>query len=342
MFYQTGKLAIGVVAASVLAACGGGGGGSATATPGSAGSSANLAALSASNQTVASQDVASTSFSLFSSSQVALGAASTSDSALYAAAFAHLDRLPTYLNDARANATATGAVQSASYSCTSGGSFTVSVSDADTSGTVSAGDSVGINFVSCNDGSGALTGSLSFRVNTLTGTYGAVPSSLSVTMSFGNLSAASLSYSASLNGNITVSGAKTGVNALSQSISTTSLVASATYAGVTRTRSLTNYSATETRTPDASYTYLSRYSLTGTLTSSGFAGTQAVTFSTPAVLIRRAADYAPYTGVVMIGGANNSAIRMTALSAAQVQVDLDANGDGTYETSSVVNWNTLL
>jgi hypothetical protein len=302
----------------------------------------SLAALNASNQTVASQDVASTTFALFSTSQVAIGAVSSSDSALYSGAFAQLDRLPTYLADARANATATAAVQSASYSCTSGGSFLVSVTDADNSGTVSTGDLFAINFVNCNEGSGAVSGSLSFRIDSLSGTYGTSPYNVAVTMTFGNLGVSTTAYSGAINGAITVSGARTGANAFTQSIATTSLSVTATYGGLSRSRALTNFNATQTRVPDATYTYLTRYSLTGTLTSSGFAGTQAVTFSTPTTFIGRYLDAAPYTGVLLIKGANNSGLSMTALSTTQVQLDLDANGDGIYENSSVVNWNTLL
>jgi hypothetical protein len=87
---------------------------------------------------------------------------------------------------------------------------------------------------------------------------------------------------------------------------------------------------------------LSRYSIAGTLSSSGFSGTQAVSFSTPTTLIRRGTDVYPYTGVLQIGGANNSALRLTVISNSQVREDLDANGDGTYESTTAVNWNTLL
>jgi hypothetical protein len=343
MIYRFGKLSIGLVVAAGLAACGGGGGGSSTAAsaPNNT-SSASLAALSSSNQTVASQDVASTAFSLFSTSQVALGAVSSSDSALYSSAFSHMDQLATYLADARANAMATGSVQSASYSCPSGGSFSVSVTDADNSGTVSTGDLFAINFVNCNEGSGAVSGSLSFRIDSLNGTYGTSPYNVSVTMTFGNLGVSATAYTGAINGSITVSGARTGAAAFTQSITTTSLSVTATYGGLTRSRALTNFNATQTRVPDATYTYLSSYSLAGTLTSSGFAGTQAVTFSTPTIFVTRAADFAPYTGVLLIKGANNSALRMTALNTSQVQLDLDANGDGVYEASNVVNWNTLL
>ena len=339
------NVALGLCIAINLAACGGGGGGSSTASNTPAGGTippASLAALSTSNQTVASQDVASTAIGLFSTSQYALGAVGSNEYSLYNTAFTHLNQLAVYMADAQANATATGAVQSVSRNCSYGGSFTASATDADNSQTVSTGDSIGINFSSCNEGSGAVTGALSFHIDSLNGTYGSSPSNVSVTMTFGNLGVNAAAYSGAINGSITVAGARTGTNALSQTLSTNSLSVSATYGNVTRSRTLTGYSATETRTPDATYTYLSRYSVAGTLTSTGFAGTKAVSFSTPTMFIRRATEAYPYSGALLMSGASNTALRMTALSNAVVQLDLDANGDGTYESTSTVGWNTLL
>jgi hypothetical protein len=326
------------LAMGLLAGCGGGGGGGGTNPI----NTVSTAALTPSNQAVAAQDVASTAFSLFDSSAMVLGAVSTNESTLYAEAFSHLDRLPSYMKDAVSNATAIGASASQTYSCPSGGNFLASVTDSDNSQTLSAGDSVSISFNNCVSTSGTFTGSLGFRFDSLSGTYGTPPYTMGVTMTFGSFGVNSATYSASILGSITVTGSKSGANAFTQSISTTSLSTNATYGSVTRSRALTNFSASETRSADATYTYLSNFNLAGTLTSSGFTGTQAVSFSTPTTIVRRGTDIYPYTGVLLISGANKSALRLTAISNSQVQEDLDANGDGTYENSTTVNWNTLL
>jgi hypothetical protein len=230
-----------------------------------------------------------------------------------------------------------------SYNCPNGGNFVVGATDSDNSGTVSTGDSVSLTFNSCATSSGTLTGSLSFHIDSLSGgAYGAYGANLSVTMIFGNLGLIASAYSETILGSITIAGSKSGANDFTQSISTTSLSDSATYGSVTRSRALTSFTASETRSADATYTYLSNYTLTGTLTSSGFTGTQAVSFSTPTTIVRRGTDIYPYTGVLLISGSSHSALRLTAISNSQVQEDLDANGDGTYESSMTVNWNTLL
>jgi hypothetical protein len=161
-------------------------------------------------------------------------------------------------------------------------------------------------------------------------------------MNFGNLGMIATAYSGSLTGSITIAGSKSGANDFTQSITTTSLSANATYGSVTRSRALTSFTATETRSADATYTYLSNYNVAGRLTSSGFTGTQAVSFSTPTAIVRRGTDIYPYTGVLLISGSSNSALRLTVLNNSQVQEDLDADGNGIYENSTTVNWNTLL
>jgi len=50
----------------------------------------------------------------------------------------------------------------------------------------------------------------------------------------------------------------------------------------------------------------------------------------------------PDSGQVLISGAANSRIRLSALSAVLTKIDLDANGDGSFETSATLKWTDLL
>ena len=68
-----------------------------------------------------------------------------------------------------------------------------------------------------------------------------------------------------------------------------------------------------------------------------------VRLTTPSnALIRQLAtqDY-PYTGVLRVQGMS-SALQMTVLSASQVQLDLDADGNGTFDSTTTVLWDWLL
>lgn len=80
--------------------------------------------------------------------------------------------------------------------------------------------------------------------------------------------------------------------------------------------------------------------LAGSFTASSLGGR--VTIATPVPLIQGPADVYPNTGQVRITGAAGSALLATVLSATQVQLQLDANGDGTYESTTSVAWSTLV
>ena len=49
----------------------------------------------------------------------------------------------------------------------------------------------------------------------------------------------------------------------------------------------------------------------------------------------------PHVGVLEATGTKGSKLVMTTLSNTQVQLDLDADGNGTYENTTTVAWNTL-
>jgi len=57
-------------------------------------------------------------------------------------------------------------------------------------------------------------------------------------------------------------------------------------------------------------------------------------------------DQHPHAGVVVATGMNNSKVRVTVLgsdptAADQVKIEVDADGNGTYESSTLYSWSTL-
>ena len=344
----------------VLVACGGGRGGGSTpttvtsATPTAttptvttpvtttpASSTAAVVALSSTNQSTVAQESSSSAFLLLSSAQLVTGAQAADETALVGFARSQIDKLPRYLTDAKADSTLTGAVPSKTYACSYGGTLTTNVSSASTSSVISTGDVVSVTGNNCKEWAGTINGTLTLSVGSVSGTYGVAPYSWTITMTFNNFAVASTQYTASMNGSMTVSDSNKGVNSNSQTISTPLVEVSATYAGVSRTRTLSAFSATSTTVPDATYVYLRSDTVSGVVSSSALAS-QSVTFSTPTTIVRRGTDAYPSSGVFLITGANNSQLKLTAVSATQVRQDLDANGDGTFESTSTVAWNSLL
>jgi hypothetical protein len=321
--------------AGLMVACSGGGGDGGSVSP-----MATLG-IDSSNQGVVAQEAVSTAFLPLFGAQTLTGAKTADESVLFAYARAQMGKLPAYIASASENVVLTGAVISRTLPCSSGGTLALQVTDIDNNGDLSTGDSVTLSGNNCMEPEGTINGNLGFVVDSLTGgSFGSSSYSARMTMAFAGFSIASSQFTGDIAGGLTMSISVNGVNTESGTLSTPSLSVSGTYAGVKRSRNLTNYSATIGRVPSSTYSYLTSYTASGTLTSSALAS-QVISFSTTTPLVSRSNDQYPSGGVLEITGGGNSRLRMTALSNTQVKQELDANGDGTYESSSTVNWDTL-
>src|SRR6267378_4245090 len=81
-----------------------------------------------------------------------------------------------------------------------------------------------------------------------------------------------------------------------------------------------------------------------TVSSTALNGSVAVITSTPLQMLTSARH--PYTGVVVATGKNNSKVRLIVLGSdptapGQVQIEVDADGDNTYESTTLYSWSTL-
>jgi hypothetical protein len=79
--------------------------------------------------------------------------------------------------------------------------------------------------------------------------------------------------------------------------------------------------------------------LNGSFTASSIGGRVVVATVLP--LRQLGTDADPSSGQVVVTGASGTHLRVTALSADSVQLELDANGDGTYERSGVFAWDSI-
>jgi len=335
------KLTTAILSTTFLAACGGGGGGgSGSSEPVTA-----TAALTSTNQDIAAQETFSTALMPMefaqSFAQALTGSQTTDESALFKFAFAQKKKLPTYLLNASKNSTLIGAVETYTELCQYGGTLTISASFANANGEASVGDSVTITGNNCGEVDGTINGALGMSISSLSGNLYADYYNAGIAFSFNNLSIATTQYVFRANGLLAMEITANGYNNWKETFSTPSLSVSGTYAGETRTRTLSGFQATATRTPGVSYPYITSYSLNGAVTSSALSS-QTVTFSTTTPFIELPNDVYPSSGVLVITGAANAQLRLTAINSSQVRQELDANGDGTFEESKTVNWYSLL
>jgi len=326
-----------LVAAStlaLLAACGGGGSDAPTPTG---------VKISSANQTSAARAGVNTGLSV-AMAQGALG----SGAAVAPAAAGRAHALASLVRQAvdgatRKSAASLGAhpavLSSASMNCAVGGTVSSSFDDKDGNLMVSAGDVISATFSQCrNSTTNTVNGAVVITIAANPVVTGST-SQLSVNAQFQALAIVDDGSSYTVNGSVAVAETDNDV--------TTNTVVTVGTGGLSLATAFTGYNdditlgagltVTSALADDGSF---GSVSVAGTVTSSLLGGP--VTIATPVALSGPGADAYPSTGQMLITGASGSKVRLTVLDNTQVKLELDADGDGTFESSSTVAWSTLV
>lgn len=329
-------LSISVAIGIALAACGGGGGGGGGGTPAPAPSPV---ALDSTNYTVAASEAVSSSLFVLDAPSLALGV-EASDA--YAGIRFGLAKVPSLGKWFTAAPVAVGVVESQTMNCPVQGTITMTVSDADNNGVLSVGDSFSITATNCiEDSTSAINGAITFSVETLTGDLASNYYNASLKLSYNNLKVTSAGSSVTANGDIVLSASSSGLYAESQSIKATSLTVSATYGSATYSRTLSNFDASLALASNSPIsTFKTTSTVSGTVASSALEN-KSVTIATGVPFVRLSTDAYASTGQATLTGSTAAKARLTAQNATTVLIELDANGDGTYETSVTKSWAEL-
>jgi hypothetical protein len=356
---QTTFCLAGVAAALSLAGCGSGGNDSAPATP------APTVALTAGNQDAAARAAANAALG---SAEIAdLAPASAGASAIASAAKPHAlsvsRSLPQLLLGltremvidravAKAAAMATGgavraqALISATENCAVSGTVTLSLDDRDNNNAVSAGDVVSITFAQCRPSATELVdGGISATYTIVSQTGSLASATASVTYS--QLTATSGDQSFSINGGFSFNfSVLNSVSTAQLAIGGSGLTASVATPGYSDTITLgAGYNVTATYDsaalpPGSSIAGLATLTVNGAITAASIGGT--IVISTPITFRRYAIDPHPREGQLQVRGVNNGLLVVTVLSTTTVRLQLDANGDGTFEATRDVAWDDLV
>jgi len=210
-------------------------------------------------------------------------------------------------------------------SCTVSGSVTVDASADGTSATIS--------FNACSDIAGeTISGSASVTGATAASDGSSFSATFSIDVTFTETGIAPLRV--------------VGGFSINETCDTTTFDCSGTFTGTslgaaqgTETWFITNFTITEVELA-GTITITVNY----TVSSTALNGSVTVITSTPLQMLTSAQH--PYTGVVIITGTGNSKVRVTVLgsdptAADQVQIEVDANGDDTYEGNTLHSWSEL-
>lgn len=319
---------------ALLVGCGGGGGGGGTVSP-----TASPVAITASNyQAVAQKSVAATTYLMDSTSFVTGAEMAPRGQVLIAFTRAQIRRLPGWF--ATAPRLVTGAVTTESKDCSGGGTVTVTSNDLNGNLVVDAGDSATLLATDCVEFGVTINGTIGVDVRTLTGSLESDNFSASIVMTLSSLRAVSDAGSVTGNGSISLAMVGNGVNSGSVDMTIDGLTMAGQVGGVTDTLTLQGWRITSTLTPLGNGSSTST-TVEGTFISDAL-GPGSVTVATKAPFVQADSDVNPVSGRFIATGANGSKIRLTAQNATSVLLELDADGDNAYETSTTEFWSALI
>ncbi len=307
--------------AAVLAACGGGGS-SPTSTPAPA---ETRLALSAANQQAAAR-VAMTAID-FSLGAADMGSGRRS-------ALASLTR-----RQALAVRPLAVVGPDATVPCPKGGSIVISLEDANRNGSLDQGDTLSTELRACNSDEGLISGKLVASVREFSSSQ--FSTRVVMALDVQNLSTQLANGDQQTgNGSFMVTLQDTGTGVSTVLVEAPRFELSGRRAGQTYS---TQVSQLRVQTQDEANRVPQQTLLNASATqiqSSEFGGLS-VSLQTDPDFSILAGDIYPSSGAALVQGAGGSRIRLVALNAQQVRVDLDANGDGSYESNATYNWPLL-
>jgi hypothetical protein len=221
----------------------------------------------------------------------------------------------------------------------SSGSVRVSIVDADNDSDLSLGDTMTLTFNQCADLGGTATGAISITVTSLSVVSNLL--SFGGSMSMQQFTVTDGTRSATLNGAVAMGFAQTSATVVRVTMNVGSAGFNAVVSGGGSSDTISyepGFAVSDTAT-DLNGTGSSTLTVSGTFSATSLGGR--VTLETPVALQQLSTEDFPHAGALRAVG-NASALRMTALSASTLRVELDANLDGSYEASRDVAWTTLL
>jgi hypothetical protein len=335
--------AFALVSTLILAACGGGGGGGGTAGVPSGPQAVVITQTNAKPVSAnALQSVRNTS-ATDSATGLPIGVQVTTGSAM-PATFGAIAAAARWAGTSALGARLPTAVQvSETDNCPLGGTLTISGNVASGAGLV-AGDTLTISMSSCRLSDGNVTvvmnGQMSIRI--VSGTIAGVPFHVVMAVTTTNLSVQAGGNTVVSNGDVLLDW-----NATSTSdtlVATgTSMTSRETIGGVTRTNTMRNYAQTLTTNGTAESATLSATIETDSTRLAASGGTYTVTTPTPVVWDDLTGIVA--SGAIKVVGANGSQLLVTFTGGGNATIQVDANGDNTFEitiTTTVTELSGLL
>ncbi|MGI9286114.1 MAG: hypothetical protein ACR2P1_12055 [Pseudomonadales bacterium] len=241
-----------------------------------------------------------------------------------------ISRLPELSGQFTGNMVSAVTIAATTVDCESGGTLTVSGEVADTQ-VVTAGDTLTIDLNNCADISGQLNGQLSVRFNSISGDQLGEILNFNVLLTMVDFSVTQSGVTSSGNGDMTLA---------FSSLSDTEIEASLTGNSLTLTEgvatsTLSDFSIVETLDEA---TGASSTDSSGTLQSTEIGGSLSFETTVP---FQSVGDEYPFAGTLAITGADGSSLQFVTIDSVNVRLDVDADGDSSFEESVATTWAAL-
>lgn len=320
-----------------LSACGGGGGDS-----GGGGVAPPLSTpltLTPANYTTAAQESLASAFFVGQAGSLAIGAQASQGTAIAQRAIDTVLRLAPRLT-ARPPV-ATGVTVSETLDCSNGGNLRATVDDVNNNGDLDAGESFVIVANACVEGSDTLNGRLTANIVALGGSLETNVFNLTAAMTLDQFNVASAAGSTTGNGQLRVAINSTTARSMDTTVTVTDISSTRRFGGVTSTSTLTNATVQLNIRPVGSTGFSTSTRVDGTFASTALES-KSLSLATVTPFVQAStADY-PSSGQATLSGASGSKVRVTAQNSSTVLIELDGDGNGTYETSTIRTWESLI
>jgi hypothetical protein len=323
----------------LLVACGGGGGGSSEHLA----QSATPLTLTESNYVGVSQTVLDGTDGLSSLSSVATGNASFFAAAQVDTQIVWMPSLISQVRQLKSRTRPTSAVlagvqSSEPEACGTSGFITRTYNDQNRNNEMDVGDSITVSFSNCVDEGVTINGSFSAVLQS------ALNNSEDLSMTLSNFSVVSGSSYASVSGDMRLKVVEAN-NQMTIDLAINRISSASRLSGVSKEFTFSNFTATLVALKNFGNTTLVSQTYAGDLTISAYGNKKVSITTTDSWLFQNGGTY-PYRGQMVIVGEAGSRIRMTAkpttaVTESVVYLELDANGDGTYEKSETKAWDFL-
>ncbi len=331
-------LAASIALALALSACGGGGGAGDPLVPGP---DPNLGKLSitSSNYVAVAQTAVSSSLYFMDSAELLTGAQANDGKAPTRFALAQLDRLPGWFAKGVGSPVVTGAVTTVSEACAGGGRMDISIDDKNNNGNFDAGDAIAIRAVNCIESGSTMNGGIEMALTSLTGVFGSSNYSAALTLRMDKLTVVTGQDTAIGNGEMRMETRVSGPYNSAVTITVPSFTVAGTLGGVNYSNSLVGFQLTLGKAPGGTL-YNVSVSIRGALSGSMIEAKQ-ISIDTVAPLVRNWSAVDPSTGQLLVKGAASSQLRITAQAGGMALLELDADGNGVFESSTTRRWSDL-